>query len=154
MTDSWKRAEDWLRQNAEYAVRSLFPDGKKVGNDWVVGSLNGEKGQSLHIAVAGDKIGAWIDYATSDKGSRLLELWRRRHGFGEKDHEALFNSLRTFSSQDFGRHLNSKGLKPNAAGQPEPPPDPPKKHAPINWDGCVQALDVRAPALYRGWPLP
>src|ERR1700739_4949357 len=115
MRDSWKRAEEWLRQNAECSVRSLFPDGKKVGNDWVVGSLNGEKGQSLHIAIAGDKIGAWIDYATSDKGSRLLELWRRRHGFGEKDHEALFNSLRTFSSQDFGWQFNGEGLKRKAA---------------------------------------
>src|SRR5262245_7729889 len=52
----------------------LFPSGRIVGHEFRVGSLNGEPGNSLAIHING-KGPIWADFATTDKGGDLLDLW-------------------------------------------------------------------------------
>jgi twinkle protein len=64
-----------LAERAEEFARWLFPAGKKNGVEWQVGSLNGEAGKSLSIRISGDKVGVFRDFATSDGGDNLVELF-------------------------------------------------------------------------------
>src|ERR1022692_1649913 len=63
-----------LNERAEEFVRWLFSAGRKNGNEWQVGSLNGEAGQSLKISISGAKVGVFKDFATGDGGDNLVEL--------------------------------------------------------------------------------
>jgi len=67
--------KEGLNRQAEEFVRYLFPAGTRAGNEWVVGSLAGETGNSLAIRIGGDKVGVWCDFATGERGSNLLELY-------------------------------------------------------------------------------
>jgi twinkle protein len=63
-----------LSDRVEAVVRYLLPNGKKKGNEWCVGSIHGDTGESLKVCLSGDKAGIWSDFATGDKGD-LLNLW-------------------------------------------------------------------------------
>lgn len=63
-----------LAERAESVARYLLPKGKRMGNEWRVGNVNGDLGDSLSICVTGDKVGLWHDFATGEGGD-LLELW-------------------------------------------------------------------------------
>lgn len=63
-----------LNDRAEDFARWLFPAGRKHGNEWLVGSLNGEAGKSLSIRIEGAKVGVFKDFATDDGGDNLVEL--------------------------------------------------------------------------------
>jgi len=63
----------------------LLPAGKVIGPEFRVGSINGEAGKSLSVALRGSSAGLWQDYAsTGDKGD-LIELWCRVKGETFKD---------------------------------------------------------------------
>lgn len=64
-----------LCDSIEAVLRHLFPAGKKVSGEWVVGSLAGEAGDSLKIRMGGMKKGYWCDFATNERGRSLLGLW-------------------------------------------------------------------------------
>ena len=63
-----------LAQRAEDIARYLLPNGKKVGNEWRAGSINGEAGKSLGVHLIDEKAGIWCDFA-SGNGGDLLDLW-------------------------------------------------------------------------------
>jgi twinkle protein len=63
-----------LAAQAESFVRELLPNGKRDGNEWVVGSLDGEEGKSLKVHLAGDFAGKWKDWSTDDHGD-LIDLF-------------------------------------------------------------------------------
>lgn len=48
-----------------------LPAGRREGQEWVVGSLQGEPGQSLKINLAR---GVWTDFATGEGGSDPISL--------------------------------------------------------------------------------
>ena len=52
----------------ESIVREMFPQGKKSGREWKIGSLSGESGTSMSINL---QTGLWSDFATGDKGDIL-----------------------------------------------------------------------------------
>lgn len=52
----------------------LLPSGKREGSEWRVGSVGGEKGQSLGVCLKGTKAGVWCDFSTGETGD-LLDLW-------------------------------------------------------------------------------
>ncbi|KEC56564.1 bifunctional DNA primase/helicase [Bartonella koehlerae] len=52
----------------------LLPQGRRRGNDWVVGNTRGEAGQSLSVCLSGSKAGLWYDFAEG-RGGDLLDLW-------------------------------------------------------------------------------
>jgi twinkle protein len=66
---------DRLDSQVESIVRELLPHGKKQGHEWAVGGLSGEPGESLKIAISGDKAGVWKDFATGDAGGDILDLY-------------------------------------------------------------------------------
>ena len=64
-----------LAESAEEFARWLFPNGRKNGHNWLVGSLSGEAGTSLAICIGGSKTGVFKDFATGESGKNLLELF-------------------------------------------------------------------------------
>jgi twinkle protein len=69
-----KEVSTLLAQRAEQVAKYLLPNGKREGNEWCIGSLAGECGQSLKIHLVGEKSGIFCDFATGDRGD-LLDLW-------------------------------------------------------------------------------
>jgi twinkle protein len=74
-----KELSQRLAENAESVCRHLYSAGKKQGQEWRVGSLDGEAGQSLGIHLTGNKAGVWSDFATGESGD-LLGLWQKARG--------------------------------------------------------------------------
>jgi twinkle protein len=70
-----------LRDRAEQVAKYFFPDGKMEGGNWRIGSLGGEKGQSLSICLTGEKKGIFSDFATGDSGD-MLDLWCKYRRIG------------------------------------------------------------------------
>lgn len=68
-----------LNERALDVVSYLYPNGKKIGNDWAIGDTSGELGQSLKICIEGQNAGLWIDHANGEKGD-LIGLWEAAHG--------------------------------------------------------------------------
>src|SRR5260370_3266990 len=73
-----------LLERSERVCRYLLPMGRKDGNEWLVGSIDGEKGKSLKVNL---KKGVWSDFAGQPGGSDLLALWAFKRGV--KMHVAL-----------------------------------------------------------------
>jgi hypothetical protein len=77
MTKPYDLARQWLADHAEKVLRYLFPQAKLQCNDYVIGDLEGNPGDSLHIAVKGPKAGrrpmppSWLNYA----GAGLIRNW-------------------------------------------------------------------------------
>ena len=69
-----------LARDVDGIVRKLLPNAKKSGQEYQVGSIGGEKGQSLRVHASGSKAGVWTDFADSAKGGDLLDLWREVRG--------------------------------------------------------------------------
>ena len=69
-----------LAQQADLVANHLLPNGKKIGKEWVVGSVRGEEGCSLSICLSGEKAGIWKDFSSADEGGDLVELWHKVRG--------------------------------------------------------------------------
>lgn len=69
-----KEISQQLSQRTEDVARYLLPNGKKEGNEWRVGNINGETGRSLGVHLTGEKAGIWCDFANGSGGD-LLDLW-------------------------------------------------------------------------------
>lgn len=79
-----------LIQNVNRAALARLPDvlarilprGRVVGAQYRVGSLDGEPGDSLAVALTGDRRGAWCDFAAGFRGGDPVSLaaavWRCR----------------------------------------------------------------------------
>lgn len=68
-----------LRNDVQRVAEHLLPNGLKQGHEWRVGSVAGEKGQSLGIHLTGNKAGVWCDFSTGETGD-LIDLWREARG--------------------------------------------------------------------------
>ena len=67
-----------LGERAEAVCRAYLPRGRKQGRYWVAGDLDGARGRSLFVRLAGPGIpGKWTDAATAEHGD-LLDLIRHR----------------------------------------------------------------------------
>ncbi|QJQ31810.1 hypothetical protein GV829_04575 [Sphingomonas lacunae] len=63
--------EAMLKDRVEQLARELLPGGRKDGKEWCVGSIHGEKGQSLRVSLRGSKQGWWRDFAAGEGGDCL-----------------------------------------------------------------------------------
>jgi AAA domain len=63
---------------AECLLRRWFPRGKRIGNEFAIGNLRGDAGDSLKVNL---RTGKWSDFATDDSGHDLIDLaaklWHR-----------------------------------------------------------------------------
>ncbi len=101
----------------------LLPNGKKEGNHWCAGSINGEAGKSLKVCLTGDKKGVWSDFnGGNDKGD-LLDLWAAvvRISLGDAIKEAkkylgIYNpKFHQYTKKQFTKpKVESIELKPNS----------------------------------------
>lgn len=77
-----------LLARAESLLPSWLPEGKRVGREYTVGSVNGERGSSLSINL---DTGIWKDFAGTDSGSDLISLYAALNGIKQGDAvKALF----------------------------------------------------------------
>ena len=56
----------------------LLPAGRQVGNQWIVGNVFGDAGDSCYVELSGPKQGLWYDHAAG-QGGDLLELVGQHH---------------------------------------------------------------------------
>lgn len=68
-----------LQGDVQRVAEYLLPNGVKQGHEWKVGSVSGEKGQSLGVHLTGGKAGVWCDFSTGQAGD-LIDLWRAVRG--------------------------------------------------------------------------
>jgi len=73
-----------LAGRAEEIANYLLPNGKRKGQEYCVGSISGEQGDSLKIHLSGNKAGVWKDFAKGDAGD-LIDLWAAAKNLELKD---------------------------------------------------------------------
>lgn len=61
---------------ADELVPQWLARGRRVGREWLCGSLSGEAGDSCRVNLA---TGAWADFATDDRGGDLISLYAATH---------------------------------------------------------------------------
>ena len=62
-----------ITSQIESIIKDLFPEGRKKGADYRVGSVDGEKGESLSISCSGEGFGKWQDFSTGESGD-IIDL--------------------------------------------------------------------------------
>ena len=73
-----------LADRAEAFCRDWLPGGRKVGDYWQCGDIEGEAGRSLAVRLRGPRAGKWTDYATDDHGD-LIDLIEGQRGCSKAD---------------------------------------------------------------------
>jgi hypothetical protein len=76
---NFKELNTLLSSKAFDLCALLLPGGKRQGKEFVAGSVEGEKGQSLHVTIEGPKAGRWKDFA-ADEGGDMIALIERSKG--------------------------------------------------------------------------
>ena len=66
-----------LLGRADWYVEQWFPNGRRDGHEWKIGSLAGEAGRSLSINL---RTGVWKDFASDEGGGDLLSLYAKSRG--------------------------------------------------------------------------
>jgi len=74
-----ERLRGALTSRATDLVREIFPRAIIARGEARIGSTDGEAGESLAIALQGDRAGLWTDHATGEGGD-LIDLWRATQG--------------------------------------------------------------------------
>jgi putative DNA primase/helicase len=65
-----------LLVSSETLVPQWLPGGRRRGHEWVCGDLSGGEGTSLSVNLLS---GRWADFATSDRGGDLIDLYAAIH---------------------------------------------------------------------------
>jgi hypothetical protein len=65
-----------LLLGSETLVPQWLPSGRRRGHEWVCGDLSGGEGTSLSVNLLS---GRWADFATSDRGGDLIDLYAAIH---------------------------------------------------------------------------
>jgi hypothetical protein len=134
-----------LRGRAEELAAYLFPNGKRDGNHWKVGSIDGEAGSSFDICIGGDKVGLHGDFADGGKHSRsLLGLWMDRYKIDFKTAlqqaaEWLGMPVCQFTQV---KPKNGRARMPVESSEGSAPLSQPSENGEkqFNWQACVDAM--------------
>jgi AAA domain/Toprim-like len=81
---NWQAVTEFERNHAEGIMRHNFPESRKEGNEMKLGDVSGAAGDSLGVALTGDKAGLWIDRATGESG-KLRNLIATARGISDQD---------------------------------------------------------------------
>jgi putative DNA primase/helicase len=109
-----------LLSRASDVLAQWFPDGKLRGREFVVGSLNGEPGESLSINV---DTGVWKDFAGGEGGADLISLYAKMHGIGNGEAARRLQGPATSA-----KSTAKRGAKPKATAPPPGTPAPAMAH--------------------------
>lgn len=141
-----------LLERLPNVLHSLLPQGSTRGAQYFVGDLEGNRGKSLVIELAGPKAGMWIDFATNDRGD-ILDLWGQTRGFNR---HSQFPELIEDVSTWLGEPTSHTNV-PKA--QPKAPTDDLGQYS-HKWDytdanskliACVYRYDTPEGKEYRPW---
>lgn len=111
-----------LATQAETVCRHYLPNGRKQGNYWIAGDIDGARGRSLVVRLSGSsRIGKWNDYSTGDHGD-LLDIVRHRTGAASVT-DAIAHARAFLALPDTPR-------SPRSAGKPD------------SWDGTAAARRI------------
>lgn len=87
-----------MAERAQEVASMLLPNGKRDGDEWRAGSIQGEAGKSLGVHLRGNKAGVWADFNSGDTGD-LIDLWCKVRGCGLS--EALKQAKSYLGMTDF-----------------------------------------------------
>lgn len=73
MNHDIKQISSMLASRAGEVCEWLLPNGKRKAQEWCVGSVYGEEGDSLRVNIGG-RAGVWKDFAGDTKGGDLIDL--------------------------------------------------------------------------------
>lgn len=127
-----KEIAERLAYQVEPVAAFLLPNGKRIGQQWVVGSVHGEPGKSLKVQLTGEKQGRWVDKADELQHGDLLDLWAATQGLEVS--EAIQEAKAYLGLDEV-----SKGSRPYI----KPPPQP------KSVDTEVEAVQTRQQARSR-----
>jgi twinkle protein len=96
---------------AEDVARHLLPSGKRDGQEWRIGSVDGAEGKSLGVRLSGDKAGVWSDFATGVSGD-LIDLWAKTKGIRLSDAIQEAKSFLGISDTTFHGHRSKQYKTP------------------------------------------
>ena len=77
-------------QDMEGLCGILFPDGKRTGQEWCVGNLDGELGSSLQVNL---RSGIWRDFSADEGGADPISLVAARYGISQGDAAKKLDSM-------------------------------------------------------------
>jgi len=118
-----------LSAQAESVAAYLLPAGKRRGNKWLAGPVFGEEGESLSVVLNGDRVGRWMDHASTDHHGDLLDLFQLTQSL---DKGAAVKAAKDFLGlQD---HKPAQTIKPRTA-HPSKTQAPNMKPAPDTFRG-------------------
>lgn len=141
-----------LLERLPQVLNSLLPQGSTRGAQYFVGDLDGNRGKSLVIELAGPKAGMWIDFATNDRGD-ILDLWGQTRGFNRHSQfPELIEDVSTWLGEPTTQYSPPKP-------QPKVPTDELGQYS-HKWDytdangkliACVYRYDTPDGKEYRPW---
>ncbi|HEO1402482.1 TPA: toprim domain-containing protein [Legionella pneumophila] len=102
-----------LAKQAPTIAQYLLPHGKREGNEWCVGSINGEPGKSLRVHLTGEKAGVWCDFASGNDKGDLLDLWALKRNLTISEAIKEATSYLGITVPQFEAHKIPKFVKPN-----------------------------------------
>lgn len=121
----------------ESLLTDWFPQGRKEGVEFCIGSRSGEAGQSLRIRLTGEKAGVWSDFsADGEAGGDLISLYGYIHDLRPGQAcAALAEKLGVQLTETAGARSPAKRAPISA--KPKTPPNP----APAQAGKGVEASD-------------
>jgi AAA domain len=137
-----------IRDHAETICRHYLPDGKRINNQWVVGNINGEPGQSLRIELEGEKAGLAYDFATGE-GCDLLEIIKRKTGL-------RFIEVAREISKITAVNVEEPATQYHTAGRKGPRYQTSSSLRPFEWDKSyrLSPAHIDEACLWRGYRRP
>jgi twinkle protein len=79
-----KQISEMLAKRAQDVCEWLLPNGKRRAQEWCVGGVHGEAGDSMRVNLGG-KAGLWKDFADQEKGGDLIDLIMAVHSCGKAE---------------------------------------------------------------------
>ena len=111
---SFKDVANMLAQQAEYVASYLFPNGRRSGNEFVCGSVDGESGKSFSVCLSGPKAGVCYDFEKGEGGDMI---WAWQHSRKITPLQALSEAKSYLGIKDekinFYKKDNKSFTKPN-----------------------------------------
>ncbi len=71
--------------NVETFIHEYYPEAKRKGNNYLVGSVNGGEGSSTYITYSGRHVGKYKDFAEGDPQGDLIDMLRKKKGISLQD---------------------------------------------------------------------
>ncbi len=92
-----------LLDQFEGVLMHLLPNGKRIGNEWKVGGLDGNAGDSLQVTISGSAAGRFKDFANPEnKGATPLWLWSKVRNVSFSDACKEAKEFLGVKDEDFG----------------------------------------------------